>query len=482
MISTSRPVSSQRLAPRRLLDHLAPIHEAGWEAPAALARVLRPPPEQDAALPGDHRQHRDLRVVPDHPAAGRADRVLACRRRTRRARISSGVAQRVQKRLPPTCGCPLVRWPHLRPRSARRHLTPPSLSVAGEQGGFRLAVGGSALRPPVSARVRLRRVDVRLLPAIRQVQPGDLRAILLEQRPPALVALLLPSAPRRRSDPRGPDCPAGRRSAAGRPSRAVSLVQIDQRVDDLPSRRTADRPAARRRRQPRADGPQAGPQRRAHALGKSGLWTSMTASPANSASTCVAGRAGHHDRLAGLRGDGRLGGAPDQALALERQELFRLAHPRGRAGRQDDRGDVHAGVGTRGGACRASVWTPFLAAIISARTESAISSGLRARMSRPIGAWIFASCSSVTPTRLQPLDPPGVRPPAADRPDVPNVVLDRLDDRRVVQLRIVGQHHDVGREVEPGRRPGTRRRTRRRSRRPSGTARGWPTGRAHPRP
>ena len=58
------------------------------------------------------------------------------------------------------------------------------------------------------------------------------------------------------------------------------------------------------------------------------------------------------------------------------------------------------------------------AATISPMIETAISAGLTAPMSRPIGAWMRASAASSKPSRAHPLEPSRVRLPRAERADV----------------------------------------------------------------
>src|SRR5207249_2578810 len=91
---------------QRLFERLAAVHEAGRKAPAALARVLGPPAQQNAAVPGDHRQHGDLWVTPDDEAAGWTGRVRTivvegdrpCLQRGRTAlAVAQGVVMRVRR-------------------------------------------------------------------------------------------------------------------------------------------------------------------------------------------------------------------------------------------------------------------------------------------------------------------------------------------------------------------------------------------------
>ena len=76
--------------------------------------------------------------------------------------------------------------------------------------------------------------------------------------------------------------------------------------------------------------------------------------------------------------------------------------------------------------------------------ETAISAGLTAPMSRPIGAWIRASAVLVEPERPHSFEPLGVSLPRSERADVEAVRLQRDDQRRVVDLGIVGQEADRG--------------------------------------
>ena len=119
-----------------------------------------------------------LRIVPDHEAAGRAGgaRAVVVARRQHR----SGVAQRGQNR------SRRVRCAARRLRCRRGLIGSPAAIASRLTGsGLGRAVAAST---GSQAGVRLGRVDVGLEAGVWQVQPGDLRRVLLQQRPPALVA------------------------------------------------------------------------------------------------------------------------------------------------------------------------------------------------------------------------------------------------------------------------------------------------------
>ena len=91
---------------------------------------------------------------------------------------------------------------------------------------------------------------------------------------------------------------------------------------------------------------------------------------------------------------------------------------------------------------------PCRAAVISASTERAISSGLTAPMSRPIGAWMRAISSSREAHLSQRCAAVFGGLAAAHRADVADGrAKDVLEDRQV-ELRVVAEHGDVGAGVE----------------------------------
>ena len=67
----------EHLAPRRILDGLAAVDEAGGEAPAAVHRIMVAAHEQDRALVLDHDAGGELGVLPAHEVAVRAGRRAA---------------------------------------------------------------------------------------------------------------------------------------------------------------------------------------------------------------------------------------------------------------------------------------------------------------------------------------------------------------------------------------------------------------------
>ena len=87
-------------------------------------------------------------------------------------------------------------------------------------------------------------------------------------------------------------------------------------------------------------------------------------------------------------------------------------------------------------------------ATISPMIDTAISAGLTAPMSSPIGAWMRASAASSKPSRAHPLDPLGVRLSRSERADVETIGLERDHERRVVDLGVMGQEADRGIAVE----------------------------------
>ena len=89
--------------------------------------------------------------------------------------------------------------------------------------------------------------------------------------------------------------------------------------------------------------------------------------------------------------------------------------------------------------------------MISARIETAISAGLTAPMSRPIGRVDALDRRLAEARGLQPLDAARMRLPRAERADVEALGLERGVERRIVDLRIVGQRQQGGVAVEPER-------------------------------
>ena len=85
---------------------------------------------------------------------------------------------------------------------------------------------------------------------------------------------------------------------------------------------------------------------------------------------------------------------------------------------------------------------PVRAEMISAQIAIAVSSGVRAPMSSPIGA--ITRCELlVGDTRLvEPLDPSRVRAPGSHRAEIPDAGRQRADDRGHVELGVVGEHAD----------------------------------------
>ena len=81
-------------------------------------------------------------------------------------------------------------------------------------------------------------------------------------------------------------------------------------------------------------------------------------------------------------------------------------------------------------------------AVICAITETAISAGLTAPISIPAGPWMRASVEFVVFQLFQPLQPAGMGAPAAEGGDVEGVAAQRGVQRRIVDLRVVGQGDD----------------------------------------
>ena len=80
--------------------------------------------------------------------------------------------------------------------------------------------------------------------------------------------------------------------------------------------------------------------------------------------------------------------------------------------------------------------------MISAQMATAVSSGVRAPMSRPIGPMTRARPASSTPASRKADRPVVVGPPRTHGPQVADVGLQGRHDGRHVELRVVGEHAD----------------------------------------
>ena len=99
-----------------------------------------------------------------------------------------------------------------------------------------------------------------------------------------------------------------------------------------------------------------------------------------------------------MRALGEPGGS--ESLTVDHDAGLRSAVPAALAGSEDDSGTGHRGAPRWIGpstAARCAPVPPQRCWMISAAIEIAVSSGVRAPMSRPIGEWMRASSSSVTP-------------------------------------------------------------------------------------
>ncbi len=95
---------------------------------------------------------------------------------------------------------------------------------------------------------------------------------------------------------------------------------------------------------------------------------------------------------------------------------------------------------------------PHWRAMISAAMLTAVSSGVRAPRSRPIGEESRASSSSLDPRLAEPLEPVLVGAPRPHGADVGDLGQpQRLPQHRHVELGVVGEHADHRPAVEPPR-------------------------------
>ena len=81
-------------------------------------------------------------------------------------------------------------------------------------------------------------------------------------------------------------------------------------------------------------------------------------------------------------------------------------------------------------------------AVICAMIATAISAGDTAPMASPIGAWMRASAASRDALRLQPVEPPGVRLSRSERADIEALAHQRVQQRRIVDLGIMGERDE----------------------------------------
>ena len=113
------------------------------------------------------------------------------------------------------------------------------------------------------------------------------------------------------------------------------------------------------------------------------------------------------------------------------------------------------------------------AAMISPRIETAISAGLTAPMSRPIGAWMRAISSALETLRREASDAIGVGFSRAERADVETFGAQRRGKAGIVDPRIVGQQRTApysGRAAAAARRRPAIRRSARTSGKRAGVA------------
>ena len=115
--------------------------------------------------------------------------------------------------------------------------------------------------------------------------------------------------------------------------------------------------------------------------------------------------------------------------------------------------------------------------ISSAATDTAVSSGVRAPRSRPIGDAQPGQLGTGQALLAQPLDPVVVGPPAAHRADVGGGLAQRHLEQRDVELGVVGQHADHRPVVGRPRLPGSGAASPPRPRPRRGTGHGWRTAR-----
>ena len=143
---------------------------------------------------------------------------------------------------------------------------------------------------------------------------------------------------------------------------------------------------------------------------------------------------------------GRLQDVGDERPTVEPGAHLAPTEPAPRPRREDQpdhpRRVAHGIAGVRSGA----PLRPYRSATISAMIARAVSAGVRPPRSSPIGPRSRARSASPTPGREEPGPAIGLRLPRPDRADVAAAATERLDDRGLVELHVVGQDRDrVGR-------------------------------------
>ena len=145
---------------------------------------------------------------------------------------------------------------------------------------------------------------------------------------------------------------------------------------------------------------------------------------------------------------------------------------RSAAGQRVPRSHRRISPGSSGG-CARRCWPgarplpPHRPAMISAAMLIAVSSGVRAPRSSPIGLDSRSSSSSVQPGLAQPGEPVVVGTPRAHRADVRHLGQpQRHLEQGYVELRVVGEHREDGARVDPAGRRARRRGSGAASRRP----------------
>ena len=148
----------------------------------------------------------------------------------------------------------------------------------------------------------------------------------------------------------------------------------------------------------------------------------------------------HHDFADACRCKrGDFGLADQRTLLEDKTGLADRMHRDGAFGfRNRHRPKLHAT------SSRAFFWPWRSLAVTSPMMEIAISGGDTAPMSRPIGAWMRASAASPEALLFQPFETAAVRFSGTECADVEAVTSECVQERRIVDLRIVRQRDERG--------------------------------------
>ena len=244
-------------------------------------------------------------------------------------------------------------------------------------------------------------------------------------------------------------CP-GAPPYVARTASCVPVVEVEDTGDDLrrDERLVAERDHGGIDVAERRD---AAPQRRGLAFVPVGAHDDPGVAEVGAGADGVGVVAEHDDhRLHGGHRQHRIDGVLQQRASVELGELLGGAEPPPLAGGEDQPADRHTPTSwIRPSACASRPpLRPCRMATISPMIDSAVSSAVSAPRSSPIGARDALEIRLLDALGQQPLAPLGLRAARAHRADVAGVRAQREHERRVVELRVVGEDRDRGRAVD----------------------------------